>query len=186
MVAFVDPHITFIRSDACASVWDALAADPTKWAAAFMEQPRRRPGDSSPFVQRTRMHSLFVAFDAIAMREHFPIELFVRTSSLEERLRGLLSEAAACHYRTHLVLDNLSLPTEYLRSNFDQDRILALDELVGQFHEGSMLTVVSDRLVHVKHQEPGAQRSLRDALAASELDTDSCEPLRRLVAACHR
>jgi hypothetical protein len=182
--ALVDPHVVFLRSDACRRLVGALAERPERWAAAFLERPRQRPGGSTPVVQRIRMHSCFAAFDTERMRERFPFAPFLEASHLEARLAGLENAEAIAHYRRHLVLDNLSLPTEHLRSDFDEDRLLALDEIAAHYAEGRMLTVVSDELAHVKHEQPGSRQPLLDALAAAGIAVDSSDELQRLIAAC--
>jgi hypothetical protein len=173
-VAFVDPDVTFLQKGALDAIWRLLAANPSKWVAAFIERPARPD-------TRTRMHSVAIFFNARALQPVFPFELFVGATSLETRLSALRNEQAVRLYLSERRCDTLSLPTEYLRSNWEVDRVLELDQCSRCYLEGTMLTIVCTRLIHAKYLDPGARPALEDAISRSGLRALRLPEVERLL-----
>lgn len=184
-LAFVDPDVTFVAPGAIDELFDVLAAAPHKWAAGFVERGKRRPWQGGWIEARERLHSVAALFDAAALQRQLPFALFLDPNRYSERLMALRDEAAVQYYSAYRMLDTFSLLTEYLRSQWFVDRLLDLGERVGHVYEGSMLTLVSDKLVHCKYREPGAHSSLVEALERSGLSPDLPE-VASLLARCER
>lgn len=182
-VAFVDPDVTFIQPGALDAIWRLLADHPAKWVAAFMERPASLPGRTASEA-RERMHSVAIFFDARALQAVFPFALFLGATSLETRLSALQNETAVRHYLAERRSDTLSLATEYLRYNWEVDRVLELDRYARCYLEGTMLTIVCTWLVHAKYLDPGARRALEDALARSGLGALGLPAVQGLLRRC--
>jgi hypothetical protein len=168
---FADPDVTFIAPGATQRFVDHLAREPGKLAAGFMERVPQRPWRGQMIPARERLHTVAVAFDAEAMRREFPLDPFIRPTTLEERLDTLRDAAAVDYYRKYRVLDSLSLFTDWARASWQLDRIVPLNERMAHFAEDSMLTIVCEDLVHAKYLQEGVAPSLRSAIATARLPT---------------
>lgn len=172
LIAIVDPDVTFLTEHALDDIWSLLLAQPEKWAADFIETGRKRPWKGGWVEARERMHSVAVFFKVEEMRRNVRMEPFLRPASLDERLVGILDRDAVAYFQRYKMLDTFSLLTELLRTSYQVNRLINLNELVPHFFEGQMLTLVCDRLIHCKYQDPTSRYALEDALKNAQLDRE--------------
>lgn len=168
-VVFADPDVTFVSPGGPEALVGYLAERPHKWAAAFVEPAKPKPWNGEVLLTRERMHSVFVVFDGQALRGRFPFDVFTRPTSFTEQLGVLCDAEASAYFARYRVLDTLSLVTEWLRSSCQVDRLLPLNTIAPRFHEGQLLTLVCEQLVHSKWAEPTSREALEEALAAAGL-----------------
>ena len=178
-VAIVDPDTCFLRRDAIPQVFDLLATDPSLWVAAFIERGKQRPYGATFVPARERMHSVALFFDRLAFCSGF-LDTTNWSLDLLEKAKGIANEDARNYYERLRAFDTLSLLTEYLKYNFENDRILALNDHV-RFVETSNLTLLSDLLVHTKHLHTDALPPLQQAVAQLELNPSELPELARVM-----
>jgi hypothetical protein len=162
-LAIVDPDVTFLTRGALWQIGAALVADPGKAVAAFIERGHDKPWQGGVVRTRDRIHSVVILADTAALRD-FPFEPFVRVSSLDERLVAVSDPSVREHFATSRVLDTMALLTEWLRAS-GTDRLLDLRTVVAGYHEGQMLTIVCELLLHAKFLDLVAVQAIRETLA---------------------
>lgn len=165
-LAIVDTDVTFLARDALWRIGASLESREEKWIGAFLEAGRERPpGDPRP-PMRERMHSVLL-FVKTKPLSSFPFAPFLRPSGFEERVSVLRDERLRDLYRRSGFVERsrtLSFLTEWLRQ--DEDRVLDLSKVIERYHEGELLTLVSDWLIHAKYLEPQAVAPIRRAIEA--------------------
>jgi hypothetical protein len=125
------------------------------------------------------MHSVALFFDRNSFKNGFLDKTDWSLGLLEKAQR--IEDAEAREYYERLrAFDTLSLLTDYLKFNYEVNRILPLNDHL-PFRETGNLTLVSDILVHCKHLRPDALAPLQEAAAQLGLEPKQVPELGRIM-----
>jgi hypothetical protein len=177
----VDPDITFLARNCISDYFAALDRQPHAWVAGFMESNKLLPVSDGLVVMRDRLHSFALFFKVPEFNRGFTGS-FDRSAALMELVNSVRDRSAREYYAKFMKFDTFNMPTEYLKYNFGENRILDL-ALAGYCREGSSLTLLSEKMLHAKYLEPFAWPSLDEVIGGAPRELALSPGLRRAAAA---